>query len=187
MTPLIVGLDPGPTRSAMALVRTLPMGRVLHLRSGMVPSQPDAMLAWLQACGLPGTVTLAREQVSGYAYAHVRSAALLATQDRGARFVGTAQAHGYAVVEASAEQWRRQLTGRGAANDAAIKRALAPFVDGLPARTNAHVRDALGVALFAAWWGALPAAARAVAGPRRAPVVSQQMVAVVAARKAGQS
>lgn len=57
---------------------------------------------------------------------------------------------GVIVVEIPAQTWRLGLLRDRAAKDAQIKRALQALVPGLPTRTNAHERDAGGVALAAA-------------------------------------
>ncbi len=51
------------------------------------------------------------------------------------------------VLGVSPEEWRKWLTGKRNPSDAVIKQALESRL-ALPKRTNEHVRDALGVALW---------------------------------------
>lgn len=66
----------------------------------------------------------------------------------GGTIKGLAMGHGLTVVEASAHQWRQAIVGKRTANDAEVKAALLRIMPGLP-RCNAHVRDAIGLALYA--------------------------------------
>lgn len=45
------------------------------------------------------------------------------------------------------EDWRKWLTGKRGPKDAEIRRCLEARID-LPRRTNSHVRDAIGIALY---------------------------------------
>lgn len=54
-----------------------------------------------------------------------------------------------AVAECEATEWRKALVGATSPSDAKITRALRMHLR-LPARSNAHERDAAGVALFCA-------------------------------------
>lgn len=45
------------------------------------------------------------------------------------------------------EDWRRWLTGKRGPKDVEIRRCLEARID-LPKRTNSHVRDAIGIALY---------------------------------------
>ena len=65
-------------------------------------------------------------------------------------FVELARARGALVLEVPAARWRKGLTGRGNATDAQIKIALSGLLRG--ERTNAHERDALGLARHAWLW-----------------------------------
>ena len=51
----------------------------------------------------------------------------------------------------SPQSVRIALCGRAGASDADVARALAFHIDGIPKRTNSHVRDAAAVALVG-WW-----------------------------------
>lgn len=63
---------------------------------------------------------------------------------------------GLFVVEFPAERWRQSLTGSASPKDATIKTALAPMTAALGVQTNAHQRDALGVARHALIWARTP-------------------------------
>jgi Holliday junction resolvasome RuvABC endonuclease subunit len=62
-----------------------------------------------------------------------------------------ARSLGRRVLELTARDWRGVVLNKPHASDAEVKEAIARLVRGLPKRTNAHVRDAVGVGLGAAW------------------------------------
>lgn len=81
---------------------------------------------------------------------------LLATAFEAGRFHGCALEMGLVSAVLTAEHWRQRVTGLRSPTDAQVKTALARLLT-LPARSNAHERDAAGVALgYALWTGALP-------------------------------
>lgn len=55
--------------------------------------------------------------------------------------------YGFDTFEFSALEWRRAVIGKSNASDAEVKRVLSALV-ALPARSNAHERDAVGLALY---------------------------------------
>ena len=59
-------------------------------------------------------------------------------------------ARGIPTYRFTARQWRRQVPrARGGVGDKAVAEWLRVYLDGLPARTNEHQRDAMGCALWA--------------------------------------
>jgi Holliday junction resolvasome RuvABC endonuclease subunit len=158
MFALLVGVDPGPTKTAIGLISRLPGARARYLRAELVASAAPVLMAWLRSCGGPDEVLVCREKVrrvfvgptSSRAETIGRSNHLIATAAVGAAFVGAAQEAGYRVLELPAETIRKQLTGRLSPSDATIKAALGGRVEGLPSRTNNHQRDAVAAALVAA-------------------------------------
>jgi hypothetical protein len=78
--------------------------------------------------------------------------ALLLAERQAGEIVATARACGFDVLEVSAAQWRRSLLGAGRATDRVIAQRLPLIVNDMPKRTNAHVRDAVGVAAYADRW-----------------------------------
>jgi Holliday junction resolvasome RuvABC endonuclease subunit len=144
---IVVGVDPGPTRSAWSAIESRCAGRWQFVRCGMAESNAEAfrdVLALTVGCDF------AFETPSGYIHEHARGAALLATARVAGELVAVAQSCHRRVVEMSASKWRQGLTGKSNASDALIKKAVELYVDGLPKRSNAHVRDAIGVAIVGA-------------------------------------
>jgi Holliday junction resolvasome RuvABC endonuclease subunit len=76
------------------------------------------------------------------------AAALVETAWAAARVVGHLEARSLAVVAPTCGEVRKALLGRPSGTDAEVKWALAHYID-LP-RTNAHVRDAVAVAIVGA-------------------------------------
>lgn len=58
--------------------------------------------------------------------------------------------YGLTTVRLTAREWRKHIVGKGNASDAEIALALADHME-LPTRSNAHSRDAAGVAIVAGW------------------------------------
>ena len=65
-------------------------------------------------------------------------------------FACIANSRGCRVVEATANEWRKAIVGRANAKDALIKSKVVPAIVGWPKVSNSHVRDAAGMAMFAA-------------------------------------
>ncbi len=141
----VLGIDPGPTRCGWAFA-SREGGRFIYRGGGLVASTVAALDALLAAhpSGLVGL-----EVVEGYAFAQARSSALVATSAVAGILEGLAK--GRQLVKLSAASWRRIVLGLRSPTDAQIKEVVGRLVDGLPTRTNAHVRDALGVAIAASW------------------------------------
>ena len=66
---------------------------------------------------------------------------------------GMATSMGFDVVWMPATKWRRIVCGKATATDAEVKHMVTMLVEGLPAKTNTHVRDAVGCALGATLTG----------------------------------
>jgi Holliday junction resolvasome RuvABC endonuclease subunit len=72
----------------------------------------------------------------------------------GGEIAGAARARGLKVVTVDAPTWRSALVGSRRASDAEVKRMVLTRIPGWPSSSNAHERDAAGVAL---WAGLKPA------------------------------
>lgn len=75
---------------------------------------------------------------------------LIAARGQAGEFAGHARALGVRVLEVEATVWRKAIVGSATAKDARIKAAVLGRLVGAPRVTNAHSRDAAGVALWAA-------------------------------------
>jgi len=134
---------------------TPPMrGIPVFMNGGKVPSVHAELLKMID--GAPEKATIAVESPSGYIHEHARGAQLLETRGVADRIATIATMRGRGVVDMPAVEWRRHLTGRSNASNPLIKRACTLFVFGLPNQTgvgrkrlNAHVWDALGLAVIA--------------------------------------
>lgn len=62
---------------------------------------------------------------------------------------GIAIGVGLDVDHVPATVWRRSVCGKPTASDAEVKRMVTMLVEGLPARSSAHLRDAVGCAYVA--------------------------------------
>lgn len=151
-----LGWDPGRRWVGWALLDVPERGPAVHLRSGMLDLQESDLFA----AGSPlltmredGVLHVAVEQVrqvverDGFS---ISMAAELARAERvGGLIVGAARILGMQWSEPSAPAWRQSLCGQRQASDALIKTIMEARVHGLPARTNPHQRDAMGVAIYA--------------------------------------
>ena len=142
----LLSLDPGPTSSGYARVR-LVGPRVTYVSSGRVSSD----LNQLERLFDPELDAVAVETPKGYVFSPARGAQLLATARIAGALAWMAQARHLRLVELSAGEWRKALCGRATADDHRVADAVAANVIDCPAKSNVHVRDALGLALVAAW------------------------------------
>lgn len=93
-----------------------------------------------------GVNVVAVERPAGYIHEHARGAALLETAYAAGLLMGRAEGAGKVAHAISAEQWRGCVVGLTSPSDAQVKAALGRLLT-LPARSNAHERDACGVGL----------------------------------------
>lgn len=81
------------------------------------------------------------------AMASAMATGLVRSERIAGELVGIAKARGIEWAECEASEWRAALVGKRTATDAEVKRAIdARLAE--PMRTNAHVRDAIGVGLY---------------------------------------
>lgn len=161
----VMGIDPGATHGA-ALIE-LPEGRgqadyIEHASTRDLDELLRLLTAWepeLVGCESVTTV-----------YSRARFGAGMATALLNAeRAVGDLrnECRKLAVpfVSVRAAAWRKLLTGNGSVGDQYIKSAVMLWVRGWPKRSNAHARDAAGVAF---WAGVDMKGRKAVEARRRA-------------------
>ena len=153
---IVLSFDPGVTTGWVLLCSD--GSRVFYRDGGTVHGGWDAVHALLQTqlrdiqFAVPGArAALAVETVVGSAWARpgAKSAALIAASELAGRILGVGRERGMSVVEASAREWRRAIVGKANASDVLIKAVVHKRVRGVP-RTNEHVRDAIGMGLYAA-------------------------------------
>lgn len=170
---LLLAIDPGEKRCGYAAVETLAGGdRVRFLEAGDFEAARPAFVELLRARPY---AAVAIEQPAGFVFDPFRGPALLATASAAGGIAWTAEARGLDVVRLTAAEVRRMLLGslrlsgraRKGDLDKMVAMVLPGVVDGLPRRTNVHVRDALALAV-AAHWQARGAAAAAQQGHGRA-------------------
>lgn len=145
----VLGVDPGPTRSGYAVVAWEIAGKPAYVTSGDVESTGPAAVALLE---LLEHDLLAVETCAGV-FRGAAGIPLLETSFEGGVFAGIEYARGGAVEKVSSADWRRALTSKRGCSDAEIERVLRGHVQDMPAprKTNAHERDAIGVACAALW------------------------------------
>jgi Holliday junction resolvasome RuvABC endonuclease subunit len=137
----ILAFDAGPRKTGWALVSMARSPSVLSV--GEVASRAEDLAA-LVADTSPAHVGI--EVIKGYAFAQARTAMLMATSEVAGIIQGLAFAAKCGMTFFSAREWRSVIVGAPAPSDAAVAAALSSLVE-LPKRSNAHHRDAVGVAL----------------------------------------
>ena len=154
MNLLVIGIDPGATIGLAAVT-----GAGDYLASSSADDLDVALefvRRWSQTIGAD-KVLLAIESVK-QVYPRERftskmATALLLAERQVGEIVATARHIGLDVLEVTAAQWRRAVVGGKSPSDARIKAVVSRVVKGMPTRSNAHERDALGCAVFGArWW-----------------------------------
>jgi Holliday junction resolvasome RuvABC endonuclease subunit len=156
---LCLSWDPGPTRSAFAIVSEGARGMSVFVNAGLLKSDDHyAIQAKLAEAAHAGAIVAveiptALHPRAGASVANLlaRSKQLLATSRVAATIAADARGMGLKVIELPASKWRHAITRKSNASDAVIKRAVTMYCAGLPARSNAHVRDAIGLGLVTLW------------------------------------
>ncbi len=153
MTPLIrvLAFDPGEHSTGWCLLESaITRGFARYLDGGNVESTKSAFRT-LIATIEPTRTICAIEAPSGHIHEHVRGAALLATARVAGWIGGIAFSQEAKTIEVSASKWRLAICGKTNPSDAIVKLAVSRYTVGMPARSNAHVRDALGCGIVAMW------------------------------------
>lgn len=150
---IVLGVDPGspakptpaaphpePARHGWALVEILPDQRPRWVDAGH--STEDAVRCRMRVAGVSHVAVECPARV------HTAEAgmSLLATAFEAGRFHGCALEMGLVSAVLTAEDWRMCVAGSRSPSDAVVKVAIGHLV-ALPRQTNAHERDAAGVAL----------------------------------------
>ena len=144
---ICLAFDPGPKTCGFALAKLKPemRGRPMFIGGGKVDSDHETISICLRDHREVDIVAV--ETPAGYVHEHARGAQLLETRGEASMIAAIARVIGLLVVEMTAGEWRRQLTGKSNASDAVIARACAMLASGLPKRSSVHTRDALGLAI----------------------------------------
>jgi len=157
---LALAWDPGPTRSAWAIVGEGPGGLGSYVGSGVVLSADvdgwRGRLAWaaesVAVVGVEVPEALHPRAGASLGNLFARSRQLLATARVAATIAAEGRVKGLQVLELSAGKWRHALTGRNNASGERIRGAIGLYCAGVPGRTNEHTRDAIGLGLVTLWW-----------------------------------
>jgi Holliday junction resolvasome RuvABC endonuclease subunit len=150
---LVLGVDPGPTSHGWALVHVTGLDGGRFVICGECKDQPAENILRLvkTPSGLLAIEVPARFLPSNGTHYPAVAGALMGTTYQAGRLASIAEDRGLASVEMTAADWRREVCGKGAAKDGQVAEAVGRLVSGWPKRSNAHVRDAAGVALAAGW------------------------------------
>lgn len=146
---LILGIDPGPTETAWAAV-TFTGPRAHFVQGGMVPSSLVDLCSLTVQCAVD-CGTIAVETPSGYVFQPARGPTLLATASVAGMVIGLAHAANVPSVQLPAATVRKAICGKGSATDRQVEASLRGHVELPPRKTNAHVRDAIAVAIVGGW------------------------------------
>lgn len=151
-----LGWDPGSRYVGWALLDVPLRGPALHLRSGMLDLRETDLFGTdspLRSMAEDRVVHVAVEQVlkvvdrEGFSLS--MASELAKTERVGGLILGAARILGLQWSEPEAPAWRKALCGDRQASDALIKTIVGARVHGIPASTNSHQRDAMGVAIYA--------------------------------------
>lgn len=145
---ITLGLDPGVT-TGYGVVSVEPSKRPRVLDAGSTRLTGYDLGHALYALGMRhGVELVAVERIVGVSFAGRKSnvAALVDAADVAGLLRGYMLARGCNITTTTALEWRKALVGNAHASDAEVARTLGMRMT-LP-RTNAHARDAIGVAVF---------------------------------------
>lgn len=143
---VVLGIDPGPTSHGWAVICVHDLQTAEYLACG----ESEAVRGLPFFTPVPPALC-AIERPAGGGYSPATVPPLLETAYQAGILSGMARGRNLEVTPLCAADWRREVVGRGNAEDAAVKDAVTRIVRGWPKRSNAHQRDAAGVALAAGW------------------------------------
>jgi Holliday junction resolvasome RuvABC endonuclease subunit len=147
----ILAFDPATTSAAWALLHL--RGRALRFVAGGEIDRDGRELAELLERHRPDVVAV--ECPAKTIFDAKRGPMVMRSTRASGWFEGAAEALGYVTIVISANAWRTLLVARHNADDVRIGNAIAARVEGLPAKTSVHLRDAVGVgAVIGAWMAA---------------------------------
>lgn len=151
---LTLGFDPGPTRTAWALV-SMVLPRPIFHDGGVVPSDRNELRTVFQR--QPNWLALVSIETVMFSFADQSTSQIILTsgvQDR-IETIAWYERGDVPVERVTARSWRKLLIGKATPSDAEIAHVIKSRVDALPTRTNNHVRDAIGAAIGGAliWQG----------------------------------
>jgi hypothetical protein len=136
--PTLKNPRPGPALHGWCIVRILPGLRPEWVDSG----HDDADVIHGRMAARPEAMVV---EQPGRVHTEAANMPLLQTAFAAGQFYGQALERGLAAT-LTAETWRATVTGLRSPSDAQVKAALGRMLD-LPARSNAHERDACGLAV----------------------------------------
>lgn len=146
----VMGIDPGPDRSAVSIVQFPPSGRPVVVRWLMVPSGPRHVEQLLLDEHLDLVAVERIVLITGKTSNAIRD-----TCEVSGAIQWMAQAAGHKVINPTASEWRRKLcnrrASRGTPNDQSVTQMLTGWLDHMP--PNVHLRDATGIALYGGLFG----------------------------------
>lgn len=155
---IILGIDPGPAECGWMSIENdedapARSGPWHAHNCGKVASRHVA-ISKLLAEIRPNVVALERPKWQDHGRNPLATRAiasnLIETNYVVGRIASMVRASDRSLLEIPAQTWRLGLLSVRAPSDAQIKRAVQALLEGLPTQTNAHERDAGGVALAAA-------------------------------------
>jgi Holliday junction resolvasome RuvABC endonuclease subunit len=140
----VLGVDPGSRRTGLTVLLLEDNMATWVDAQTLEPDQirPDLFSQYRLNHDVSAVFIEKPEGRNGPAVKHIPPTALIAGE-----VGGMCRTLGLPVAYLLAREWRKPLCGRGSAKDSEIEIALSAHID-LPKRTNAHVRDAAGVALI---------------------------------------
>lgn len=143
---IVLALDPGRSIGHAVLDFESRRPRILLLE---VTEDTNPAMSWMHLnASISPIIAIETNETYVTRERNVNPAPFINAARIGGELAGYARALGLRVVAVSAHEWRRAIVGKRNASDADIKAAVSRLVD-LPKRSNAHERDAIGVALYA--------------------------------------
>lgn len=161
----ICGVDTGPRQHAYGIIDVEPVGAHADGSTAVQYRYVEsALMPWPESMESGALYTLADADAIAvecpqHAYSAATASPIIETARAAGELVGVMRgvirtagppARRVVVAYTTAAEWRRELLGVANAHDAAIKAWLVEHVVGMPRKSNAHTRDALAIACWAA-------------------------------------
>jgi Holliday junction resolvasome RuvABC endonuclease subunit len=152
---IVLGFDPGTKLTGWALIETRgasPAPIATTFLAGGHDASNGQTIGALLASRSPDVVAI--EKIAGFAFAPKGPgvvSALIASASVAGMIAEVSRTCVRRVVEMTARESRKLICNRANASDALVKTVVMRLVHGMPLRSNSHVRDAVVVAMGAAW------------------------------------
>jgi Holliday junction resolvasome RuvABC endonuclease subunit len=151
----VIGIDAGSARHAFCVLDVTDTRGGILSAIGFIEGEPHVQIPTLFKVFAKDGKVLGIERPAGIGFKGAGGQAavphLLQTTEHAGGMRSIARSLGVKAVCFTAADWRREVLGKGSATDQDVAVAIPRLIPNWPKRSNNHVRDAAGAALYVGW------------------------------------